>query len=364
LAKKYRANKDFGVKISGETVFRCVALMIQQLVEKIDRTRLIAGSLLQDLVDNYLRDLPEFKGLDKVQAIFNKENIQKKLQAEQDRLETNFSLSEEIKGKNFSTISTQQMNFDDVNLSNTEGFIYYWNLPHCVYPLITPLLETHEFSYYILKGLIISVGGLTESINKHSYTALMDYLEYISQQESFKDLLMRLFDEFILLLRENVGDERVVIPLFKTLERVFEKDEVLFEKENLQEKLLVLYELISKEIAGTKSVQKLITGVSTLVNMMRFELRDVSYKVLGHSTAFLLNKYPVVRKTFIDKLYFYLMMNGEDALGEELNEKVSALLTEHEWFEMPLAELKSMKETVEPIFKEFRAVFGETEPTQ
>jgi len=43
-----------------------------------------------------------------------------------------------------------------------------------------------------------------------------------------------------------------------------------------------------------------------------------------------------VRKTFIDKLYFYLMMNGEDALGEELNEKVSGLLTEHEWFEMPV----------------------------
>jgi len=84
----------------------------------------------------------------------------------------------------------------------------------------------------------------------------MDYLEYISQQENFKDLLLRFFDEVIVLLKENAGDERVIIPLFKTLERVFEKDEVLFEKDNLQEKLLTIYELVSKEITGTKSVQK------------------------------------------------------------------------------------------------------------
>jgi len=153
LAKKYRANKDFGVKISGDTVFRCVALMLQQLVEKIDRTRLIAGSLLQDLVDHHLKDLPSFKGVERIQALFNKEYIQQKLQAEQERLDTEFSLTEEMKGKAFDTISTQQMNFGDVNLSNTEGFIYYWNLPHCVYPLVTPLLEVPEFSYFIVKIL-------------------------------------------------------------------------------------------------------------------------------------------------------------------------------------------------------------------
>jgi len=30
------------------------------------------------------------------------------------------------------------------------------------------------------------------------------------------------------------------------------------------------------------------------------------------------------------------MMNGEETLGEELNDKITVLLTEHQWFEMPV----------------------------
>jgi len=157
LAKKSKSSPDYPVKISSETVSRCVCLILQQLVEKIDRTRLIAGSILQDLVDNSLSDLPSFAGVEKVKEIFNKENIQKLLQAEQDRLENNFSLSEEMKGKNFASISTQQTTFEDVNLANMEGFVYYWNLPHCVYPTIIPLLKAPEFSYYIVTFLFFTL---------------------------------------------------------------------------------------------------------------------------------------------------------------------------------------------------------------
>ena len=146
LANKRKVNKDYPIQVSENVVHGFVSALLKQLVEKIDRTRLIAGSILQELVDSYLDDLPSFKGVDKIKAALNKGNIQKKLKFEQERLDENFSLAEEMKGKNFATISTQQMTFDDVNLANTEGFVYYWNLPHCVYPLITPLLEYPEFS--------------------------------------------------------------------------------------------------------------------------------------------------------------------------------------------------------------------------
>jgi len=358
LAKKSKISPDYNVKISAETVARSICLMLQQLVEKIDRTRLIAGSILQDLADNSLGDLPAFTGVDKIRAIFNKENIQKLLQAEQNRLDSNFSLSEEMKGKNFAQISTQENTFGDINLENMEGFVYYWNLPHCVFPAIIPLLKAPEFSYYILKGLIISVGGLTESINKHSYNALMDYVEKISQESNYEELLKRLFNEAIQLLKEHPNDERVIIPLFKTLERLFEREEVLSQKDVLKDQIIQISELILKEITGTKSVNKLNTGVSTLLNILRFEIKEVSYKIISVGPTILLKPYPIVRKTFIDKLYFYLMMNGEETLGEELNDQVTILLTEHQWFEMPIPELKQMKEPVNKVFEEFKKVFA------
>ena len=65
---------------------------------------------------------------------------------EQQRLESDYSLTEEMKAKTFQTISTQEQSYGDVNLTNADAFIYYWNLPHCVYPLIVPLLRYKEYS--------------------------------------------------------------------------------------------------------------------------------------------------------------------------------------------------------------------------
>ena len=90
----------------------------------------------------------------------------------------------------------------------------------------------------------------------------MDYLEYISKQDNYKELITRLFDEFLRIFNESANDERVIIPLLKTLERVFERDEVLTQKDILHDKLLHIYEFINKEIAGTRSVQKVLSNPS------------------------------------------------------------------------------------------------------
>jgi hypothetical protein len=50
-----------------------------------------------------------------------------------------------------------------MNIGKTE-LIYHWNLPHCCYRLIVPILDFPNFSRYILTGLCISVGGISESI--------------------------------------------------------------------------------------------------------------------------------------------------------------------------------------------------------
>jgi len=40
-----------------------------------------------------------------------------------------------------------------------------------------PLLAFEEFTSYILTGLCVSVGGISESIQKYSEQALMQYIQ-------------------------------------------------------------------------------------------------------------------------------------------------------------------------------------------
>jgi len=82
------------------------------------------------------------------------------------------------------------------------------------------------------------------------------FINQNSQQGNYEELLKRLFNEAIQLFKEYPNEERVIIPLFKTLERLFERDEVLSQSEVLKEEIIQIFELINKEITGTKSVNK------------------------------------------------------------------------------------------------------------
>ncbi len=52
ILRSYSQEKDKKWKISNEHVARMIGLILQQLNEKIDRVRLLAGSILQDYFDN------------------------------------------------------------------------------------------------------------------------------------------------------------------------------------------------------------------------------------------------------------------------------------------------------------------------
>ena len=65
-----------------------IGLLLQQLNEKIDRIRLLAGSLLQTFFDNYAKNfnIPHAEGLI---AIFGQENIRKLVKQADNKLDSN-----------------------------------------------------------------------------------------------------------------------------------------------------------------------------------------------------------------------------------------------------------------------------------
>lgn len=44
----------------------------------------------------------------------------------------------------------------------------FWSIPQYAFPLAVPLLEIKEFRPYMITGIIVSVGGITESTVKSS----------------------------------------------------------------------------------------------------------------------------------------------------------------------------------------------------
>jgi len=76
IVKKYESEKEPMNKISDGLVTKMVALFLQQLSEKIDRIRLLAGSLLQNFFDFYVY---KFKIPDQelLKSIFEQANIKK-----------------------------------------------------------------------------------------------------------------------------------------------------------------------------------------------------------------------------------------------------------------------------------------------
>lgn len=100
--------------------------------------------------------------------------------------------------------------------------VYFWNLPHNVFPVTVPLLALPAYSKYILKGLCTSAGGISESVIKYSLQELGEYLGKV-HAEGAEESLVDLVEQILNLLREHCKEERIIVPLFKTLDFLLER---------------------------------------------------------------------------------------------------------------------------------------------
>lgn len=91
--------------------------------------------------------------------------------------------------------------------------------------MVTPLLEYREYSYYVLKGLSTSAGGISESVIKYSLQELGNYISYVQKAGRY-ELIEQLLIEAIAILEKHFRDERVVVPMYKTLDYVLEREEI------------------------------------------------------------------------------------------------------------------------------------------
>ena len=74
-----------------------------------------------------------------------------------------------------------------------------WSAPGSTFPKFTQLLREPTYTYSVLLGVTVSVGGLTESLVKHSAHSLLGYLRDIRRDRqrllAFTTVLLQVFKD-------------------------------------------------------------------------------------------------------------------------------------------------------------------------
>eukprot|EP00731_Ephydatia_muelleri_P028539 Em0020g183a len=202
-----------------------------------------------------------------------------------------------------------------------------WRQPHNSYHLSVKLLGLKEYCYPTLVGLVTSVGGLTESLVRHSSQALLGHMKSVCS--SIEGLA--LFSDAVLsVFRDYKKVTRVTIPLLKTLDFLLSSAvyDVYVNHSEHQPFLTSLFEAVREEITSSQDVVKLLASVSVFCGLLQFP--SIQKSALNQLMLLVCSPLPKVRKTTADQLYI-TVVTYDDIIPDNVKDDVIALLSETTW---------------------------------
>ncbi|NXP81874.1 TBCD protein, partial [Ramphastos sulfuratus] len=219
-----------------------------------------------------------------------------------------------------------------------------WNAASEAFPRITQLLALPAYQYYVLLGLSVSVGGLTETTLKYSAQSLFDYMKKIqcdaSAMESFCETLLKVFED-------NLRNDRVSVPLLTMLDQMLANGcfEIFTMQENLLKSALLLFffffllfthpfsmklfTLCKEEIKKSKDIRKLRSSIGVFCGLIQFE-GDMRERVLFQLFLLLCHPFPVIRKTTASQVY-EMLITYSDITDPAIMDEVMAILSDTNW---------------------------------
>lgn len=211
--------------LAKDLITRMMGGIAQQAVERIDRTRALAGKVFYSLIynDKIVYDFSQLC------LIFPREEC--------DRLN--------------------------------------WNSAGVTFSKFVELLGFEAYSYPVMLGLISSVGGLTETLVKNSSAALFEYLKKIKKEKGVENVDC-LCDIIHKIFEDNKKNDRITIPLFRFLDKLLSSGCIQHiiddPTSDFPKKIL---KLILLEISGCKDVYKLVDGSNALAQFVQVRITIV-----------------------------------------------------------------------------------------
>ncbi|KFO76294.1 Tubulin-specific chaperone D, partial [Cuculus canorus] len=202
-----------------------------------------------------------------------------------------------------------------------------WNAASEAFPRITQLLGLPAYQYYVLLGLSVSVGGLTETTLRYSAQSLFDYMKKIqndlSAMESFCESLLKVFED-------NLRNDRVSVPLLTMLDQMLANGcfDIFTVQQNhpFSVKLLTL---CKEEIKKSKDIRKLRSSIGVFCGLIQFQ-GDMRDQVLFQLFLLLCHPFPVIRKTTAAQVY-EMLITYSDIVDPAILDEVMAILSDTNW---------------------------------
>ncbi|NWS18697.1 TBCD protein, partial [Pachyramphus minor] len=202
-----------------------------------------------------------------------------------------------------------------------------WNAASEAFPRITQLLGLPTYQYYVLLGLSVSVGGLTETTLRYSAQSLFDYMKKIqgdpSAMEGFCETLLKVFED-------NLRNDRVSVPLLTMLDQLLANGcfDTFTEQEN-HPFPVKLFTLCKEEIKRSKDIRKLRSSIGVFCGLIQFQ-GDMREKVFFQLFLLLCHPFPIIRKTTASQVYEMLITYG-DVVDPAVMDEVMAILSDTNW---------------------------------
>ena len=277
---------DNEIEVESELMTWSVGGLLKQLSEKLDHVRSHAGSCLEEILQ---------------------------------------SKSPQITGLPFHS---------DLCESLQIGSVTNWSDAKVSFRRVVKALDMPSFFHFIVSGLVVSVGALTESVTKEADDALVGWIRKSDGMGAGATARMRMLGLSLLqMFHEYTRKGRVILPLLKTLEKLFNRGlmDALLSQPDMKFASLLL-SCIRAETRGCSDIYRLLSAVGVALGLLS-QLNDTNLNidVLTYLLGMLDHEFPRVRKYAADNLYVRLLEDPSVIPKQEHLDDVLDLLITGEW---------------------------------
>ncbi|DAZ95162.1 TPA: hypothetical protein N0F65_012416 [Lagenidium giganteum] len=213
-----------------------------------------------------------------------------------------------------------------------------WSMAHQTFPIALQLADSPSYMDAVVSGLVVSVGGISESVVKASRSALLDWIRRHIEAKNI-GLLRNFANVLVELFHRHSQDDRVIIPLMKTWAILLESSVMSFlftegnsgdgQRESGADFGERLYQGLRGELLKTTSIPRLIAGISVLTGLLP-SCKETETKALRALIMFMGHKFPRVRKATAEKVYTRLLLH-EEVVPDDKYDEIVAVLSETPW---------------------------------